>query len=84
MPRTNNKQIKGKKELKEELEKQEQRIAELEYRNEAQLFITYLFMKTALIDIRDGVDVKDCFPLPDFDAYKRMVGGILQGAEDDN
>ena len=89
MPRTNNKQIKGKdkelikenKEFKEKLETQEQRIAELEYKNEAQLFITRLMTEKVINDIRDGMDVKDCIPVPDFDSYKRMVEEILQGEE---
>ena len=47
------------KELKEELEIQEQRIAELEYKNEAHLVITHLMMETALTDIKDGMDVNE-------------------------
>ena len=62
------------KELKEELEIQEQRIAELEYKNEAHLVITHLIMETALTDVKNGMDVNDCFPLPNFDLYKCMVG----------
>jgi len=73
--------MKQNKELKEELEIQEQRIAELEYKNEAHLCITRLMMETTLTEIRDGKDVEDIFPLPDFDLYKCMVGEILEGEE---
>ena len=73
--------IKQNKELEEGLEIQEQRIAELEYKNEAHLCITRLMMETALTEIRDGMDVKDCFPVPDFDLYKCMVREILEDEE---
>ena len=69
------------KELKEELETQKQRIAELEYKNEANLVITHLIMETALTDVKNGTDVNDCFPLPNFDLYKCMVGDMLQDKE---
>ena len=75
-PKTNKKlkgAKKGAKELKEELEAQEQRIAELEYKNEAQLEISRLLMETALIALRDGADIKEFFPLPSFAAYKFIV-----------
>ena len=78
----NNQLIKQQnKELKEELETQKQRIAELEYKNEANLVITHLIMETALTYVKDGMDVNDCFPLPNFDLYKCMVGDMLQDKE---
>ena len=70
-PKTNKKlkgAKKGAKELKEELEAREQRIAELEYKNEAQLEISRLLMETALVALRDGADIKEFFPLPSFAA----------------
>ena len=77
MAQKTNKKLKGAKkcakELKEELEAQEQRIAELEYKNEAQLEISRLLMETALIALRDGADIKEFFPLPSFAAYKFIV-----------
>ena len=75
-PKTNKKlkgAKKGAKELKEELEAQEQRIAELEYKNEAQLEISRLLMETALVALRDGADINDFFPVPSFAAYKSIV-----------
>ncbi len=56
----------------------EQRIAELEYKNEAQLEISRLLMETALIALRDGKDIKDFFSLPSFAAYKYIVETKLE------
>jgi len=69
MAQKTNKKLKGAKkcakELKEELEAQEQRIAELE--------ISRLLMETALVALRDGADINDFFPVPSFAAYKSIV-----------
>ena len=55
-----------------------EQIAELEYKNEAQLEISRLLMETALISLRDGKDIKDFFPLPSFSAYKYIVETKLE------
>ena len=72
MAQKTNKKLKGAKkcakELKEELEAQEQRIAELE--------ISRLLMETALVALRDGADINDFFPVPSFAAYKSIVEGL--------
>lgn len=66
--------VKSNKELKNELDS-------LKLRNEAHLLITHLMMETALTDIKDGMDVNECFPLPNFDLYKCMVEELLQNKE---
>jgi len=76
--------LKQNKNLKKELETLQKTIAELEYKNEAHLEIGRLIMNTAIISIRDGMDINDCFPLPEFDSYKFMVGEYYKEKSPDN